>query len=1750
MASVHTNVFTDTETNNWFKACIALNVTKEGLADFVETQLQQAHISVGNGCGNCCIENLMSCPTQGLCKKKGTGCTFHKGKQPKPCQICNRVLQSISLLHRYPRPSWLNTKAEKWGTDPWEIGKCFLPPDGYSGVSSVQNSDFNGLISVMLNCKHFETCLATSLTPNPPDPHCPLEQVRQIGRDVRHTGDCKVIDAKLHDYFQQLIRLLNDPACLVNDPSAQKAHQRLIDLQNDSIPLTELGTMMKGAIQDLEHAKEATEKRFLDRAKQILTDGLNKIATTLSDAEQNINRMIGDKIIDAENKISEKKNDATEEIKMKLKDSFQKLDEQTRNHIQRIQQAATENKAKEDYENDKEGLLIDLKQFYDERFSHVKTSTLRDDVDDKLSAIYMPPDVRRMVVEYGRFNKTDTRITKYKDIFPTNDKLKQRTYIQGEAGCGKTTFSSKLLLDWCAANASESASSDVFFDDATTLQKYKFIFYITLRDSVSLCDVAIMIKEQLIDKMYAFEEDRKKTYTLLNRIMKDETCLLVLDGLDEWLDPKGTNPLPTIATCYRKCSLLITTRPWKLAGAAITNSQIDTLLKLEGINEPFKVCERVLERYNDSKASKESYKKLNDFKTYIADNHLLQLLSFPMMLPLIVSSWAQGTELKGSKCQIYTILVECLVKKANSHTKQFQQSPVQCFKDTQYIQPNIEHLKCLAEAAFYFLFSQQSEKSLVFSSQELEQYISDQTKEFALKAGILSVTKGPVALRPSSTFTFIHKSVQEFFAALHIANKNTHVIDDVISRYIASRQNAYLDMSEVFIFECGLNISEAFKLSRLLDERYSECYFNTLVNKMKIQGMFQDSPFQRLLNSGYKEAAANNTKDLPLYLSNFNFAQGDDVNILLRIFKCNVPNIRSLIFPYPIPSQILNIHLNASPSSSCQALDFSECYNLELLELDVFVPKLSNILRNLKKLKHLRISCAFKDLDLQSFEHLESLYIEEQTSCGSVILNKTLKEIRIRGPINGIDLLPCEHLNVIYVDRQGTLVPNSQVRSKHVKRITIHGRCDGLDLSLCEHLESINLGDQVTIATASVINYTHLKQLKLKCKYDGLDLSLLEHVESFEIGKQVRMLRKPLSKRNAIKRIQLHKFDFTCLETSDILLMLLLKDGDSNQCGDIFPVLSRLQTITLCGVKFSTSGIRPLFKTLLTLGHSVKCSLRKCDINGRQVSANIVTDLNNMFAIRDINRRNLCLLDALHGLNIKTLHLGGTEIDFGKNPNLIVSHSLSSLTELKTLKLNVNYDYDSGLWTALDSLIINNLSLSLSDSKFTEFEDLTETVGHASSLSQSLASLTQLITLRVLVKTNNDCPGLWRALNGLNIIDLSLDIRNLEINVASSLSQSLSSLRHLESLRMQVGCYTDYADLWECLDGLNIKTLSRDVRTFDMICATSLSQSLSLLTALEKIKIQVGVETDFQGLWEALDDAHITNLSLDIRCMENNPLSSMSKSLSSLTNMETLRIMISVTSACSDLWEALHGLNIKTLILNVRDSTRICASSLSQLLLSLTNLKTLKIHLRSEIDLQLPQSLSYLYWHCEKLSPCEFLTLMTQLAGFGHPVKCKLTFGCSNFENDSQFEYPLEQYLQILEEPEAKTFVKTVKTCERLGQHVVFVIVNDSVDVVEFYNFAYDDYDNDVDEKEDDGDDYDFDDDDDYDDTYDSDYDYEEEGSSDFNDIDNFYGSSDDNENDDIDYNDDNDEEEVKKEEEWEEEEEDTDYLNDNSTSS
>jgi hypothetical protein len=170
--------------HNWLKGALGILYAKEGLAEFVRAEFTQFHtdllnsiwaspgIPAGTTCNSCTTANITKCHTQGFCNPGH--CKIHHPTVPekipnKPCpnRICDALMIAIRKKHRHKGPSWKNTDARNWCVDPFELAKCFLPPDGYFDIHSFEETDFNGILSVIINNKRFQSKLATQLNTDP-----------------------------------------------------------------------------------------------------------------------------------------------------------------------------------------------------------------------------------------------------------------------------------------------------------------------------------------------------------------------------------------------------------------------------------------------------------------------------------------------------------------------------------------------------------------------------------------------------------------------------------------------------------------------------------------------------------------------------------------------------------------------------------------------------------------------------------------------------------------------------------------------------------------------------------------------------------------------------------------------------------------------------------------------------------------------------------------------------------------------------------------------------------------------------------------------------------------------------------------------------------------------------------------------------------------------------------------------------------------------------------------------------------------------------------------------------------------------------------------------------------------------------------------------------------------------------------------------------------------------------------------------
>ncbi|XP_053382126.1 uncharacterized protein LOC128549485 [Mercenaria mercenaria] len=279
---------------NWIKAGLGVLFTKEGIEPFVHDEIEQFQqkclsdicnnngLATGTTCSCCCTENVVVCPTNRICNARRGLCNFHRNSATQylpsgcPNRICHNFKSEIQHAHRYHGPSYKNTDATKWCSNPWEVAKCFMPPDGYTDATNAADTDFNGIISVIMNYKAFQTKIHDDLS----KPNNIFEQGREVGKAVRHCPQLEMEDTDLQHIFSVLQNLLSDPAHLSGNTVAQNAKTKLLQLQNDTLVIGK--DDVRKVLDDV--CKEVQDKiRTIDRHGKVSMSQLDKALKSAMD---------------------------------------------------------------------------------------------------------------------------------------------------------------------------------------------------------------------------------------------------------------------------------------------------------------------------------------------------------------------------------------------------------------------------------------------------------------------------------------------------------------------------------------------------------------------------------------------------------------------------------------------------------------------------------------------------------------------------------------------------------------------------------------------------------------------------------------------------------------------------------------------------------------------------------------------------------------------------------------------------------------------------------------------------------------------------------------------------------------------------------------------------------------------------------------------------------------------------------------------------------------------------------------------------------------------------------------------------------------------------------------------------------------------------------------------------------------------------------------------------------------------------
>ena len=322
------------------------------------------------------------------------------------------------------------------------------------------------------------------------------------------------------------------------------------------------------------------------------------------------------------------------------------------------------------------------------------------------------------------------------------------TLAEGSPGTGKTTFCLKLAYDWARGEMPTNCS----------FPKFEFVLLLKCRDING--DLMEAIKEQLLP-----EDIKEETWTKLSDFITDidnqERILIILDGLDEL--PEKSRP------CVHKllkrkilpfCYVLATSR--QETGIEVRkNCEFDLLLEIKGFTDEdsFQYIRKHFQNIGPEHTSKGE-----SLIVEIRENDLLNALRnnpLNLILLCVVYEDYKG-KLPTARTELYQVVVQCLLRRYCA--KHSLMAPGENSVLEKQFEENI---LALGELAWLCLLKDRHG----FRASELAALEIRYKGLVARDIGLVYKEESLKRLNPQHEYFFLHKTFQEYLAAVFIAHK-------------------------------------------------------------------------------------------------------------------------------------------------------------------------------------------------------------------------------------------------------------------------------------------------------------------------------------------------------------------------------------------------------------------------------------------------------------------------------------------------------------------------------------------------------------------------------------------------------------------------------------------------------------------------------------------------------------------------------------------------------------------------------------------------------------------------------------------------------------------------------------------------------------------------------------------------------------------------------------------------------------------
>ena len=347
----------------------------------------------------------------------------------------------------------------------------------------------------------------------------------------------------------------------------------------------------------------------------------------------------------------------------------------------------------------------------------------------------------------------------------------KRLFIQGEAGCGKSTFIQKIISDWIHSH--EKAETH----GLATLNSYELVlarFLLMIPIALGKVNNERHIEDILMKHVFGKGCPLHAQDTMNILAENQAHVLFLLDGYDEYSDASTAIEELLDETILPNVTIILTSRKWKLQLPKITES-CDKLIEIKGLSD--ENAKRFVSKFMLSKEINAS-----DAQTIVAELwKCLELAEYkfyrnnPMLLLFACIVWLETSSLSSKSADLYRKMIKCLFdmyERENSEVSSHRKSRKGVSEDESKPKPTFQSfLVNSGKIAFRCLLARKQCLMRV-PSHWFDQEMYHNYLVLALEIGLLQEHKIIQKQNERSVAAFSHKSLEEFLAAYYLCNVN------------------------------------------------------------------------------------------------------------------------------------------------------------------------------------------------------------------------------------------------------------------------------------------------------------------------------------------------------------------------------------------------------------------------------------------------------------------------------------------------------------------------------------------------------------------------------------------------------------------------------------------------------------------------------------------------------------------------------------------------------------------------------------------------------------------------------------------------------------------------------------------------------------------------------------------------------------------------------------------------------------------